>query len=306
MPWSVADRNDTINVLVTGGLSPVGATALASRWEFVESAGNPVAVNPSSGAFGLAQWLGSRKTNLFSWADQNNVDPYSRRGQTLFALHELNTTESRAAGILKSDNLTSFDYATGASIFERAEGYNPTSGLDNFTLATDDKIPDVYADYENAAALSYLQSQGLAEYGDFGDMPPLDELPEDVRAAIEKGEFGEAGKKIAKAGEPKETKVAGQPGGSGSIPEAIDEQSRQLKKNTEALVANQGAVTSAVTRAASGIATGTQSLFSNLFTRGALIFLGALFILAAVLGLAFGNKRVQQVATAVATKKVVT
>lgn len=306
MPWTIADRNDTMNILVAGGVSRGGAAALASRWQYVESAGNPAAVNPNSGAFGLAQWL-NRKPDLFNWSSANNLDPYDRRTQTLFTLHELNTTETRAGSILKNPNLSSFDYAIGASIFERAEGYDSATGIDNFTRTTDDYIPEVYFDYENAAALTFLQEQGLAEYGGTGDTVPLENLPDDVRKAIEAGEFGEAGKQIAKAGTPQKQKaVERSKEGSSTVPEAIDEQSKQLALNTKALIANQGAVTSAVTRAASGIATGTQSLFSNLFTRGALIALGGLFILAAALAFAFGNKQVREVAAAAVTKKVPT
>lgn len=33
---------------------------------YAESGGNPYAVNPKSGAFGIGQWLGVRKTNLFN------------------------------------------------------------------------------------------------------------------------------------------------------------------------------------------------------------------------------------------------
>lgn len=33
---------------------------------FAESQGNPYAVNPTSGAFGIGQWLGARKASLFS------------------------------------------------------------------------------------------------------------------------------------------------------------------------------------------------------------------------------------------------
>lgn len=56
---------------VQKGVPPAVAQGWAQRL-MVESGGNPLAVNPTSGALGLAQDLGSRKSNLLSlpnWQD---------------------------------------------------------------------------------------------------------------------------------------------------------------------------------------------------------------------------------------------
>lgn len=54
-----------------------------------ESGFNPGAKNPTSGATGLGQWLGSRKTNLSRWPNNNTVE-----GQCAYILFELQHTES--------------------------------------------------------------------------------------------------------------------------------------------------------------------------------------------------------------------
>lgn len=55
--------------LVKRGVSPVQARAVAAN-VMVESGGNPQAYNKSSGARGLAQWLGTRKPKSWSMEDQ--------------------------------------------------------------------------------------------------------------------------------------------------------------------------------------------------------------------------------------------
>lgn len=74
------------------GAPPAVAEGMARRL-MVESGGNPLAVNPTSGATGLGQWLGSRKANLLAlsnwqdptvqlnnvWNDMHGGDPLSTR-----------------------------------------------------------------------------------------------------------------------------------------------------------------------------------------------------------------------------------
>ena len=125
--WWTPERIDqAVNHLTTHAkLSPVGAQGLVSRWANVEARGGPNSVNPNSKAYGIGQWLGSRKNGV----------PNDFEGQLNHAVRELNTTESKAAQRLRNAQ-TPEDAATGASMFERAEGYNPKTGRDNFTDAT--------------------------------------------------------------------------------------------------------------------------------------------------------------------------
>ena len=124
-------------LIAHGGLSVYGAAGLVSRWANVESTGGgTAAVNPSSGAFGIAQWLGSRKRGIYP---NTNFD-----AQLAYAIQELNGSEYRAGNVLRKagDANTA---AIGASVYERAEGYNANTGRDNFTARTAAGIPQALA-----------------------------------------------------------------------------------------------------------------------------------------------------------------
>lgn len=119
------------------GLSPIGAKALVARWAFVESPNGPGSVNPTTGAFGIAQWLGYRRRKGI--AGDTNFDD-----QLTHAINELNSSEGRASSALKSAK-TPYDAARGASMYERAEGYNPTTGTDNFTAGIAGRLRNLRA-----------------------------------------------------------------------------------------------------------------------------------------------------------------
>lgn len=125
--WWTPDRiNQAVNHLQqNAGLSPMGAKGLVARWAGVESRGGPSSVNPTSGAIGIGQWLGARKNGV----------PSDFQGQLNHVTNELNTTESAAAKRLRNAQ-TPEEAATGASMYERAEGYNPATGRDNFVNPT--------------------------------------------------------------------------------------------------------------------------------------------------------------------------
>ena len=61
-----------------------------------ESGGDPTAEN-QIGAFGLAQWLGPRRSALEQFARDRGLDARDANTQLLFMRHELQTTERRAA-----------------------------------------------------------------------------------------------------------------------------------------------------------------------------------------------------------------
>jgi hypothetical protein len=64
---------------------------------YSESGFNPLALNGSSGAYGIAQWLGGRKTALLGLANYTTLEV-----QLAFLLNELNTSESNALAYLLS------------------------------------------------------------------------------------------------------------------------------------------------------------------------------------------------------------
>lgn len=138
MGWWTADRQRyAAQYLMSGAaLSAFGAAGLVSRWVNVESSGGPASRNPSSGAFGIGQWLGSRLTPI-----KGNT---SFDAQLAYAVRELNGTEQRAGDALRVAQ-TVDEAARGASMYERAEGYNAATGRDNWTTKTANGIPAVYA-----------------------------------------------------------------------------------------------------------------------------------------------------------------
>ena len=118
--WTPERQSYAVDYLMkNAGLTEDGAKALVARWRFVESPGGPTAVNPKSGAAGIAQGLGSRRAGYTGSFDD----------QLKNAARELNGSEGRAKRMLNTPGME----ATGASQFERAEGYDPRTGRDNFT-----------------------------------------------------------------------------------------------------------------------------------------------------------------------------
>lgn len=126
--WTKDRRSHAIERLQNeAGLSRWGAAGLVGRWAGVEAAGGPASVNASSGAFGIGQWLGDRKTPI---AGNTDFD-----AQLSHAIAELNGRERSAGDVLRKA-ATPDEGARGASMFERAEGYSPETGTDNFTAKT--------------------------------------------------------------------------------------------------------------------------------------------------------------------------
>ncbi|TIN16122.1 MAG: hypothetical protein E5Y51_15660 [Mesorhizobium sp.] len=132
--WTPERQAQAYQTLTGGGLSDAGARGLISRWMNVEASGGPSTVN-SIGASGVAQWLGSRKARLMAFAKARGKDWNDADTQYQFVLSELNGPESRAGSMLRNAK-THAQGATGASMFERAEGYNAWSGMDAYTGRT--------------------------------------------------------------------------------------------------------------------------------------------------------------------------
>lgn len=158
--WTDARQRQAYSYLVNvGGLSPYGAAALVARWAYVEStAAGPFAVNPYSKAFGIAQWLGSRLSPINGNTDFN--------AQLAYAVRELGSTESRAGSVLRTAQ-TPQEGARGAAMYERAEGYNLQTGLDNWVSKTTAGIPGVLAVVGGGGVPPANLAQGLPVENDY-------------------------------------------------------------------------------------------------------------------------------------------
>ena len=147
--WTPERINQGINHLKKAAKLPhLGAAALIARSAGVEAAAGPTSVNPGKdAAFGNAQWLGPRKAQLFAFAKARGKDPTDPELQWDFQAHELNTSESFAAKLLRNAK-TPRDAAIAAAVYERAEGYdkkNPLKGDNhvNRTLEMMGKLPPI-------------------------------------------------------------------------------------------------------------------------------------------------------------------
>jgi len=89
------NEQDVVSFFTGKGYEPHQAAGIAGNL-MQESTLNPTAKNPTSGAFGLAQWLGSRKKSFMDFALKNKKDIKDPTAQLEFIDHELNTTETRA------------------------------------------------------------------------------------------------------------------------------------------------------------------------------------------------------------------
>ena len=138
--WTPDRQKQAFDVLTANGVSERGAIALISRWKNVESSNaGPDSINPSSGAYGIEQGLGSRKprTNDFI-------------AQLKQAAAETKNREGQGSGRIFDNARDDNEAARGASVHERAEGWNGST--DNFQGATLAGMAEVRRNVERARA----------------------------------------------------------------------------------------------------------------------------------------------------------
>jgi hypothetical protein len=87
-----------------------------------ESNLNPKAFNPTGGgkgAYGIAQWRGSRQDELLKFSGKNKLDETTLQDQLEFIIHELGTTEKKAGTDLKAQSTVEDATRSFASLYER-------------------------------------------------------------------------------------------------------------------------------------------------------------------------------------------
>lgn len=94
------------------GYSPVASAGIVGNLiqESTGGSGVNTGVTNGIGAFGAAQWLNTRKTDLFNFAKTLGANPSDRRVQAEFLLKELNSTHTKAKEALM--NAKTVDEAT--------------------------------------------------------------------------------------------------------------------------------------------------------------------------------------------------
>ena len=110
------------------GLSHEGASGLVARWSGIEAGAGPSAYNPAAGGhWGIGQWGRDR--------GGETVGRGSFDDQLTHAIGELNGPEKAAGDALRRAS-TPEEGARGASMYERGEDYNASTGNDRFTAST--------------------------------------------------------------------------------------------------------------------------------------------------------------------------
>ena len=110
------------------GLTHAGAAGLVARWSGIEASGGPTSSNNIGGGhWGIGQWDAARGGHEMAKA--------SFEDQVSHAIGELNGPEKIAGDALRSAK-TPEDGARGASMYERAEHYDPKTGVDDHTART--------------------------------------------------------------------------------------------------------------------------------------------------------------------------
>ena len=150
------NEQDVVSFFTGKGYEPHQAAGIAGNL-MQESTLNPTAKNPTSGAFGIAQWLGERKKAFMDYALKNKKDIKDPTAQLEFIDHELNTTETRAR-----DKLLNSKDATEAAInfsnhYERA-GANEKKNTNRANYANkilSTIIPSAHAGENMDQPLSY-------------------------------------------------------------------------------------------------------------------------------------------------------
>lgn len=127
------------------GINPTAASGIVGGLMH-ESGGDTTdisttAKNPTSGAYGIAQWLGSRYDDLVAFAEENNADPNDLDTQISFVIHELKGKESGALQEILKAQTPDEAGRLADQFYERSEG---TDKIRNQKASNAQKIYDMF------------------------------------------------------------------------------------------------------------------------------------------------------------------
>lgn len=109
-----------VSYLTAWGLRKPVATGVVDALR-AESGVDPTALNPEEGAYGIAQWVGSRKTALAAYAEAQHEPAESLKLQVKYLVHELNTTEQGTRDRLKAAETLQEGIEIWVTDYERPE-----------------------------------------------------------------------------------------------------------------------------------------------------------------------------------------
>lgn len=108
------------NYFLDRGLTPEQSAGIVGNLAQESTVALDSTIENSIGAFGIAQWLGTRKKDLNKFAEDRSRQPQDFNLQLDFIWHELNTTEKRAFKALKETNNPQQAAAVFVDKFERS------------------------------------------------------------------------------------------------------------------------------------------------------------------------------------------
>lgn len=150
--WTPENIKHAVDRLINeAGASPMGASGIVARWT-QEAAEGPTAVNPKSGAQGIHQGLGDRAPAGFS---RQSFDE-----QLSYIINtDMKKPNQAAAVSLMKTAQTPEQGSLAGSRFERAEGYNDTTGRDILTDKTPtSKVAAIASGGEEATVRAYRET----------------------------------------------------------------------------------------------------------------------------------------------------
>lgn len=237
------------------GIDPKAASGIVGGL-MLESGGNttdisPTAENPTSGSYGIGQWLGSRKDELMAFAEETGGDPNDLDTQISFLIHELKGSENGALQeILKAQSPDEAGRLAD-KFYERSEG---TDEIRNQKAANAQKIYDIFV---NGGADSNVVYSGGKRGGSSVPNPKSAEdflkdleetLPADTDEDVEK--LNAVRKAIQDKNKKAQEELAAQYGWSANSPETAQNASEPVAQgNTQSATDNAatGQMTQSVT-----------------------------------------------------------
>lgn len=143
------------------GIDPKAASGIVGGL-MLESGGNttdisPTAKNPTSGSYGIGQWLGSRQDELMAFAEETGGDPNDLDTQISFLIHELKGSENGALQEIVKAQSPDEAGRLADKFYERSEG---TDEIRNQKAANAQKIYDIFMNGGADPNVVYKGKQG--------------------------------------------------------------------------------------------------------------------------------------------------
>jgi hypothetical protein len=173
--------SDIVEGLINRGIPQVAARAAAAG-TFAEARGDHTAVNPTSGATGLGQWLGARKDEL-----ETRYGPNPTREQQLdFLAYELKGGDSGGKAVLEAKDEASALHAYITKFMRPALGRDTENDLkrglaalgggeiDTSGIAGDSSAP-AQAEEEAASTADQIPMPNVGEESPTGQAQPVDD-----------------------------------------------------------------------------------------------------------------------------------